>query len=504
MKVKHIILTVFLSIFTLSCSENETIEQQPTRETTVTNDEPLSEANINAIIEESLSAHGTFSWEDVDDHTLWSALVHGEKILSIGYGKKGAHFSSSPNAQLTNLKNKLLAIVTKSEGLSKENATITDYNVINVLDVQVDKLSTIKKLRNTKGVRYIEPIGYSTFSTKSSSSLFNGSGCSQEGDDIYSSDYTTTAPNNAKISWNLNLHNIPSAWRYSTGKGITVGLIDTGISKSQTLLNPSGFNDGYSYGRTVEKYGTFIDSFWWWSSNYDGPHDLCGHGTSMASIIAAPRNDNGQAIGVAYNSNLIAYRATEDVVLNDYHERKGVTKALIQLANRSDVKIISMSVGYLWSIGNIRDAIKYAHSRGKLIFAAGGTSTAYTTWYGVIFPASMSETVAITGVKDTSNYQDCETCHSGSKIDFTIIMERANNTNRHVLTLGFYNGQENYVGGSSSATATTAGIAALVWARHPTWTKNQILQKLKQSAEFYPYKSSRFGYGNIDALRAVQ
>ena len=114
---------------------------------------------------------------------------------------------------------------------------------------------------------------------------------------------------------------------------------------SQPLLNSSGFNDGYSSGRYVQKYGTFIDSNWWWSSNYDGPHDKCGHGTAMASTMASPRNDNSMPVGVAYNSNLVAYRATEDVLLNDYHERKGVSKALTQLGNRSDVKIISMSIG---------------------------------------------------------------------------------------------------------------------------------------------------------------
>jgi hypothetical protein len=59
----------------------------------------------------------------------------------------------------------------------------------------------------------------------------------------------------------------------------------------------------------------------------------------------------------------VAYRATEDVLLNDYHERKGVSKALTQLGNRSDVKIISMSIGYVWSIGNIKDAVKYAYSK---------------------------------------------------------------------------------------------------------------------------------------------
>jgi len=332
----------------------------------------------------------------------------------------------------------------------------------------------------------------------------SSSGCDKGADYINPAHYTTTSPNNAQISWHFNEHNIPQAWNYSTGSGITIGLIDTGVSASQSLLNSSGINDGYSNGRYVQKYGTFIDSNWWWSSNYDGPHDKCGHGTAMASAMAAPRNDNGMPVGVAYNSNLVAYRATEDVLLNDYHERKGVSKALIQLGNRSDVKIISMSIGYIWSIGNIKDAVKYAYSKGKLIFAAGGTSTSFTNGFGVIFPATMSETVAVTGVDDGPNYDRCDTCHSGSKIDFTIIMEGDNNTSKAPPVLGFYNGDRRYTGGSSVATATTAGIAALVWSRHPSWNRNQVLNKLKQSAEFYPYKSSSFGYGNIDALQAVQ
>src|SRR5690606_30508470 len=146
----------------------------------------------------------------------------------------------------------------------------------------------------------------------------SSSGCDKNGDYINSAHYSTIAPNNAQVSWHFYKHNIPQAWNHSTGSGITVGLIDTGVSQSQTLLNSSGINDGYSSGRFVQKYGTFIDSNWWWSNNYDGPHDKCGHGTAMASTIAAPRNDNGMPVGVAYNSNLVAYRATEDVLLNDY------------------------------------------------------------------------------------------------------------------------------------------------------------------------------------------
>ncbi|WP_452602095.1 S8 family peptidase [Pontimicrobium sp. MEBiC06410] len=495
------ITTSLLVLFVLfSCSKEENsstlkaIQQDPSQ--------PLTINEINSKIETQLNHGLTFDWKNESDHMLWSAVYHGNNILTIGYGEDGQSFSETPTSKLNTTKENILKLVEANENYTRSKETVIEHEIINVIDVKVENFKTIQKLRKTKGIRYLQPNGYNHFGKELEQK--SSSGCDKTGVSINAAHYTTIAPNNAQVSWHFNKHNIPQAWNYSTGAGITIGLIDTGVSQSQVLLNSSGINDGYSNGRFVQKYGTFIDSNWWWSSNYDGPHDKCGHGTAMASTMAAPRNDNGMPVGVAYNANLVAYRATEDVLLNDYHERKGVSAALTQLANRSDVKIISMSIGYVWSIGNIKDAVKYAYSKNKLIFAAGGTSTSFTNGYGVIFPASMNETVAVTGVTDGNNYERCDVCHSGSKIDFTIIMEGDNNTSKHPPVLGFYNNQRRYTGGSSVATATTAGIAALVWAKHPSWSRTQVLSKLKQSAEFYPNKNSNFGYGNIDALQAVQ
>jgi len=496
LRLKFILL---LALIVVSCSNEETMISEEQQQE-INSKEPLSIQEINEKIETAFATKGEFDWNEVDDHTLWSAVVHGNNILTVGYGNQGESFSEIKSQRLLNQKAAIINTVESIEGVQRNKENLIEHDIINVIDVQVQSLETIKTLREQNGVRYLEPNGYNHFEIAQRSS----SGCDKSADSINSAHYSTVAPNNAQVSWHFYEHNIPQAWNLSTGAGITVGLIDTGVSQSQSLLNSSGFNDGYSNGRYVQKYGTFIDSFWWWSNNYDGPHDKCGHGTAMGSTIAAPRNDNGMPVGVAYNSNLVAYRATEDVVLNDYHERKGVSNALTQLANRNDVKIISMSIGYVWSIGNIKDAVKYAYSKGKLIFAAGGTSTSFTNGFGVIFPATMSETVAVTGVNDGSNYERCDTCHSGSKIDFTIIMQGDNNTSKAPPVLNFYNNQRRYSGGSSVATATTAGIAALVWSRHPSWSRSQVLARLKQSSEFYPSKNSHFGYGNIDAWQAVQ
>lgn len=492
-------------LFIVGCTQDslEINQEREADRTAPVSQELLTIPQINNIIDNELRTTGNFSWDDVSDQVLWSATVHGHNILTIGYGNKGESFRLSEEPRLTAAKNEIIAQVAGSEGTTKKQLLIEDDSVLNVIDLEVKGFETITALRQRDDIRYLEPNGYSFFTSEVfPQNQRSSSGCSKNGESLNNADYRTVAPG-ALVSWTFDEHNIEQAWSQSTGAGVTVGLIDTGVSQSQPLLG-SSFNDGYSNGRSIQKYGTFIDSNWWWSNNYDGPHDKCGHGTSMGSTIASPRNNNNMPVGVAYNCNLVSYRATEDVVLNDYHERKGVKDALKQLGNRSDVKIISMSVGYPWSIGNVRDAVRYAYNRGKLIFAAGGTSTAATNWYPVIFPASMSEAVAVTGITDDGTYQQCDTCHDGSQIEFTIVMERDNNNGRTGTVLGFYNGDTKYVGGSSVATATTAGIAALVWSKYPNWSRSSVLNRMRQSSEFYPNKSSTKGYGNIDALQAVQ
>ncbi|HAN77057.1 MAG TPA: serine protease, partial [Bacteroidales bacterium] len=71
-------------------------------------------------------------------------------------------------------------------------------------------------------------------------------------------------------------------------------------------------------------------------------------------------------------------------------------------------------------------------------------------------------------------------------------------------TTSFYENSKQYIGGSSVATSFTAGVAALVWAKYPTWTRDQVLTRLKQSASIYPNRNSNFGWGNINAYLAVQ
>lgn len=467
--------------------------------------EPLSQQQINAIIDKELKSKGTFSWGQVDAYVLWSALQHGQGILTVGYAS--TPYSETKDAKVIEAKKEVIDIAISLESDGKLNAksdidtfVIHDPEILNYIDLRVYKMETVLALKYNSNVRYLEPSGYRYFYENDEAK--SSSGCDKTPASINTTDYVVITPN-TQVSWTFYKHNIPQAWNYSTGRGVTVGLIDTGVSPDQPLLG-SNFNQGYSSGRYIQKYGTYVNSKWPWETKTDGPDDKCSHGTSMAATIAAPRNNLGLPVGVAYNCNFVSYRATGDVVLDGYHEQKGVAKALTELANRTDVKIISMSIGHIITIGKISDAIKYAYSKGKLIFAAGGTSTSFTNWAGVIFPANMDETVAVTGITDGVGYTECKVCHKGSKIDFAVIMQRANDSNRTSVCLGYYNMTRSYVGGSSVSTAITAGIAALIWSKNPTWARQQVLDKMKQSASLYPYRHPDFGWGAIDALKAVQ
>jgi subtilisin family serine protease len=97
----------------------------------------------------------------------------------------------------------------------------------------------------------------------------------------------------------------------------------------------------------------------------------------------------------------------------------------------------------------------------------------------------------------------CGVCHKGNKVDFVVVMERAAD-GKTVLTLADTGDDPSTVGGSSVATASTAGIAALVWAKNPGFNRAQVFDKLKQNGNYWPNRNGNFGWGRINAQTATQ
>ncbi|XP_076079863.1 furin-like protease kpc-1 isoform X1 [Mytilus galloprovincialis] len=112
--------------------------------------------------------------------------------------------------------------------------------------------------------------------------------------------YADTASTDPELTdlWHLNgvmkyPHNIEEAWALGyTGKGITVGVIDTLMQTDHTDLTNMNESGSYDY------YNDDDDP---------NPSDpTMYHGTSVAGVIGATKGNDFCAVGVAYNATLIA------------------------------------------------------------------------------------------------------------------------------------------------------------------------------------------------------
>ncbi|CAN5292630.1 hypothetical protein BH11BAC6_BH11BAC6_05590 [soil metagenome] len=475
----------------------------------------MSRQQINNIIHDKFTQTGSFDWKDVSDEMVWAAIQNSDKIISVGYkplletdiANRMASIDIN-SASWKDAKQQVLQLIYTEEKKKNPSLKIEDLEIwkekrLPVIDVKIESLQTLKALRHLPLVRYAEPMGYDPIAEEdaaviaaSGGGLFGGSGCGgYDGDNslINGSDYTVVAPN-TKVSWNYSYHGIQNAWAKSTGTGIKLMVIDTGVSPDQDNLG-SAFNQGQSSGRTIEKIVTMPGVI-----NAD---DGCGHGTAMSGAAAAPRGIDGNACGVAYNCNFVISRAAQDVYIDQSPEVKGISDAYTWAGDNSSVKIISMSLGRITSSGQIKDAIDYAYGKGKLMFCAGGTSFSWAAGFvGVIFPASLPNVQAITGVRDLPTLTACSDCHKGKQIDFVIVMEK-NDTKLHSLSTAMSGDVPTTIGGSSVSTATAAGIAALVWSKFPTFTREDVVNKLTTTASSYPTKTKNFGWGKLNADAAT-
>ena len=498
---KHLLLAL-LAISVFACTE-DVVPEAPT-----TPAAELTKSEINSLVEAHLFAtDDVYDWNAAPENVVWSALTLSEHHAALGYQPAGftgldeqIHTvnvtTGSWKATRDGLVRDLLASTARHTGteITEEELFVApEDGVLPILEIRILHPAVLTEFRARPEVRYLEPTNYGV----SEITLRSGSGCSEApSSSLNSADYTTISPG-AKLPWNFSYMNIPAAWNKSRGAGIGIAIIDTGVYPEQRKLGSE-----FGSGRSVAKFGTYAPN--WWSSRTDGPNDQCGHGTQMSGLAAAPRSSSGSSVGVAYEANLRSYRATSDVIINGSREKRGVKNALVSAGNHSGTRVISMSIGDVFSSGTVKDGVRYANNRGKLIFAAAGTSLSWTSWYGVIFPASMSETVAVTGIRTGSPMQRCNTCHDGSKVDFVAVMQRRNATDRTSITLSRSGNNPGYVGGSSAATATTAGIAALVWATNTGQSKTQVLNRMKSAASIYPSRDGNFGWGIVDADRAVR
>ncbi|MFD7816505.1 S8 family serine peptidase [Streptomyces sp. NPDC059785] len=275
--------------------------------------------------------------------------------------------------------------------------------------------------------------------------------------------------------WYLDAMHAEEMWKVSTGEGVKVAVLDSGVNPETSSLK------GQVLADEVPK-----------SVAYHATKDYGGHGTTMAELIAGTGAGGGLK-GLAPGAKIVPYRVVLSQ-LKDKAEKAKTPEAAeaIRAAADTDAKIISMSFA-----GPVHDdeeeaAIKYAVSRGKLLIAGTGNDGESDVDY-VGYPAAYPNVVGVAAVDEDGKVADFSS--HGNYVDLGAPGEDlpmwCDNTFRAYCDNG---------GGTSSATALTSASAALVWSAHPGWTANQVLRVLIDTASRKWAKddpSTYLGYGLI-------
>ena len=155
----------------------------------------------------------------------------------------------------------------------------------------------------------------------------------------------------ALVDWNNDLFRVSelhaAGW---TGKGIKVGIGDTGIQKDHPAYN----------GRVF------------WTNDYTGsPYgadDRNGHGTHCAGIVGAGR-DAVTGVGAAPDCTLAMAKVLGD---GGSGGSFGIAQGIRDLVDVAKVDIISLSLGSSQPDSTINAAIDYAVGKGVFVVAAAG------------------------------------------------------------------------------------------------------------------------------------
>ena len=474
----------------------------------------LTASEVRSLVADRLVDGEVLRWSAFDDDELYSVGVAVDSLFSYGYwfgedpadaperiGRVDIAADAWRRALDVELA-EVLALESAAAGRPVRRDELQAHGEPGVLPqatLRLRSAASVRYLRSRPTTRYVEPLGYDP---EAGAVAARSKGCGDDaGSAVVAGDVRAITPA-ASLPWNFDRHRIEQAWAVSRGDGVGLQIIDTGAGAEQDNLQAE-FASGESSGpRIARSVSTLFSGIWWWRS-LTSPDDPCGHGTQMSGLAAAPRGSDGNAVGVAYRSNLTTVRAVDDVVISSSDETAGVRDALVLAGDDPGTHVVSMSIGTPFYSSTVADGVYYATNRGKLVLAAAGTSLSWTSWYGVIFPATMPEVVAVTGVRDDYPLRRCDNCHDGAEVEFAIVMERAADPDRTSLALALTGDVPTYVGGSSAATATAAGIAALVWATDRTLTAAEVRQRLAASGSFYPARDGDLGWGLVDAAAAV-
>ena len=254
---------------------------------------------------------------------------------------------------------------------------------------------------------------------------------------------------------------LPDVWKTTTGSGVTVAVIDSGVNAKVPELAGSVL-------RGTDVTGAGTDG----RTDFDAKED--GHGTSMAALIAAHGGGSSGFVGVAPGAKILPIRMTDSKRHFDYDAAMG---SGIRYAADHGAKVVNISLGTDgpsddYCPAPLAQAIEYAVARDVIIVVAAGDSGAKDN--PPMYPASCPGVVVVGAIdryaqpwKGTERQPYVTLAAPGVHVGW-------------VARSGRYypNGW-----GSSQAAALTSGAVALVRAANPGMPAREVVQRLIATAK---------------------
>lgn len=281
------------------------------------------------------------------------------------------------------------------------------------------------------------------------------------------------------LPWGIDRVEADLAWLQTTGTGVRVAIVDTGIDLSHPDLQ-NNIKGGVNTINPVK------------SANDDN-----GHGTHVAGTVAAVNNTIG-VVGVGNTASLYAVKVLDrngSGFLSDVIEG-------LDWAVANGMQVVNMSLGTNSDVQSFHDAVIRVNQAGIVEVAAAGNDSG-----AVDFPGAYPEVISVAAVQKNSD-------GTLSAASFTSRGPEVDLSAPGVSILSAYKGSTYAtLSGTSMAAPHVTGAAALVLTRpvgtndtngNGRWDPSEVQVKLQETAENIGLDTALFGSGLVRADLAIQ
>lgn len=265
--------------------------------------------------------------------------------------------------------------------------------------------------------------------------------------------------------------------RIATGAGVTVAVIDTGISVHPRLTS---VRPGSDHVMPEAPNPLF---------------DCDGHGTVVAGIIAAQPSETDSVVGIAPGAELLSIKQASSRYVVDGNRTAGTLATLAQaiddaieagaqVINASVTSCVATEVASHVTTSGILEALQRAEDAGAVVVAAAGNASSDCEDDALVFPAHGPHVLAVgarNGPYQLAEYSLPVPGGKGLSATGSVPVALAPDGNGLIeaLTEQSREGERSspaprLLQGTSFAAPVVSGIAALLIERYPTYTPAQV------------------------------